>query len=189
MSLFDPKTTAAIYIDVQEAVLAHHSEPEDAPTVFARQAKLAQAMRQAGGTNIFVRTSYLPDEADGPQPVRDEERPKRVREDNWDQVVDMMEREPNEPIVTKRTFNAFYGSDLDLQLRRRGIKTILLAGISTNLGVEGTARSAYDRGFHIVFVTDAMGTHKAENHEYSVREIFPLLGQNRTLDAVLNELN
>ncbi len=44
--------------------------------------------------------------------------------------------------MTKRQWGAFYGTDLELQLRRRGIDTIILCGISTNIGVESTARNA-----------------------------------------------
>ena len=64
---------------------------------------------------------------------------------------------PGVSVITKRQqWGAFYGTELDLQLRRRGIDTILLAGISTNVGVESTARDSYERGYQQVFVEDAM---------------------------------
>jgi nicotinamidase-related amidase len=58
--------------------------------------------------------------------------------------------------VTKRQWGAFYGTDLELQLRRRGIDTIILCGISTNIGVESTARNAWELGFNLVIAEDAV---------------------------------
>lgn len=184
MTLFNPATTAAVHIDMQGAVLTHATGPIDAATVVSRAATLAEDLRRAGGLNIFVRTSFLPDESDKPHPVLDIQRPTPKRHQGWDMLLPEMNRQPNEPVVVKRTFNAFYASDLDLQLRRHGIETILLTGIQTNFGVEGTGRSAYDRGYHIIFVTDVMASAKAENHEFAVQEIFPQLGQLRGLQSV-----
>ena len=58
--------------------------------------------------------------------------------------------------VTKHQPGAFHGTDLDLQLRRRRIDTIVIGGISTNVGVESTARAGYDLGYNFVFLEDAM---------------------------------
>ncbi|GFZ87679.1 isochorismatase family protein [Nesterenkonia alkaliphila] len=185
----DPRTTAAVFIDMQEAVLSHPAEPVDAPTVFSRAAELAQSVREAGALNIFVRTSFLPNEQDAPNPLRDFQKPKKPRPERWDQLVETMARTQNEPVVVKRTFNAFHGSDLDHQLRSHGIDTILLAGISTNLGVEGTGRSAYDLGYNVVFVEGIMATAKAANHEYSVNEVFPYLGRVRPMAEVFEALS
>ncbi len=61
-------------------------------------------------------------------------------------------------VIVKRQWGAFYGTGLDQQLRRRGIRTIMIGGIATNIGVESTAREAFDRGYEMVFVEDAMST-------------------------------
>jgi nicotinamidase-related amidase len=72
-------------------------------------------------------------------------------------------------VVTKHQPNAFYGTDLESHLARRGIRTILLGGISTNVGVEATARAANERGLEQVFIPDVMAAREADLHEHSVR--------------------
>ena len=84
--------------------------------------------------------------------------------------------------------NAFYATDLEVQLVRRGIRTIVLGGISTNLGVEATARTAHERGYEQVFVP-AMAAREVDMHEHTVRRIFPTMGRVRSLDLVLDALS
>ena len=88
--------------------------------------------------------------------------------------------------ATKRQWGAFYGTELDLQLRRRGIDTIVLCGVSTNIGVETTAREAYQRGYNQVFVKDGMAANSKDEHETTIKFIFPRIGLLRTTDEVLN---
>ncbi|MGI6879594.1 isochorismatase family protein [Microbacterium sp. gxy059] len=190
MSLFDPTTSALVLIDMQGAVATHAAEPYSADEVVGRAARLVEAQRRAGGLVVFVRTSFLPDESDSLQPVVIETmRPAHPhRPEGWDQLVPETRPLPTEPVVIKRSWNAFHGSDLDLQLRRHGVKTVIMAGISTNFGVEGTARAAYEHYYDVVFVEEAMATNKAENHAFAVREIFPQIGRVRSLDEVLATL-
>jgi nicotinamidase-related amidase len=95
---------------------------------------------------------------------------------------------PGDIVVTKRQWGAFYGTDLELHLRRRGIKTIVIGGISTNFGVESTARDAWERAFAMVFVEDAMAAMSAEAHTFAVTNIFPRLGLVRSTPDVLQAL-
>ena len=74
-------------------------------------------------------------------------------------------------------------------LRRRGIKTIILAGIATNFGVESTARAAQDLGYALLFAEDAMSSIKAELHQFSVQNIFPILGRVRSTAALLADID
>lgn len=76
-----------------------------------------------------------------------------------------------------------------MQLRRRGIDTIILCGISTNLGVESTARYAYELGFNQIFVSNAMSARSKEEHENSLKYIFPRLGLVRKTEEVLQALS
>ena len=79
-------------------------------------------------------------------------------------------------------------TDLDLQLRRRRITTILLCGIATCIGVESTARDAYERGYQQIFVEDAMASLTAAGHQHTVTEIFPRIGRVRHTSEVLSAL-
>ncbi|WP_074182686.1 hydrolase, partial [Enterobacter hormaechei] len=90
--------------------------------------------------------------------------------------------------VTKRQWGAFYGTDLELQLRRRGIDTIILCGISTNIGVESTARNAWELGFNLVIAEDACSAASADQHQCSMTHIFPRIGRVRSTDEILSAL-
>jgi nicotinamidase-related amidase len=107
---------------------------------------------------------------------------------NWAEFVPEIGPQPGDLIITKHQWGAFYGTELDLQLRRRGVRMIALGGIATNFGVESTARDAYERGYHQIFVEDAMTSVSAEAHEFVVKNIFPRIGQVRSTDEVLSAL-
>jgi nicotinamidase-related amidase len=107
---------------------------------------------------------------------------------DWSEIVPEIGPGPGDIVVTKRQWGAFYGTDLELHLRRRAIRTILLGGIATNFGVESTARDAYERAFEIVFVEDAMASRDAAMHEFAIRSIFPRLGIIRSTANALEAL-
>lgn len=187
MKLFDPQATALIAIDMQRSVASHDAAPHSAADVIARIALLADAARQAGGLPVFVRTSFLPDESDAPKRVLDGPGLKpAARVPGWDELLPDMKRRATEPVIIKRSFNAFYGSDLDLQLRRHGIRSVIMAGISTNFGVEGTARGAYDHGYTIIFAGDAMAASTTVMHEASLNNIFPYIGRIRSTGQIVD---
>jgi len=96
---------------------------------------------------------------------------------------------PGDLVITKHGWNAFYGTDLDLQLRRRGVTGIVLAGISTSIGVESTARAAAERGYQVAFAVDAMTDLVAGAHANSRDVIFPRLGQVDTTDRIIAALD
>lgn len=104
--------------------------------------------------------------------------------------MDQLSLDPREGdiVITKRQWGAFYGTELDLQLRRRHIRTLILGGIATNFGVESTARDAYERGYEQVFVEDAMAAPTAEAHRFAVTTILPRIGLVRSTEHVLNAL-
>ena len=82
--------------------------------------------------------------------------------------------------MTKQRWGAFLGTDLDDYLRRRGVTQIVLTGVATSIGVESTARSAYDLGYNVTLVVDAMTDRDADAHRHSVEKIFPRLGETAT---------
>jgi nicotinamidase-related amidase len=84
--------------------------------------------------------------------------------------------------------SGFYDTGLDQQLRRRRVRTILLGGIATNIGVESTARAAFDMGYELIFVEDAMSSISAEAHQFAVKHIFPRMGRVRSTQEVVAEL-
>ncbi|MEV4442923.1 isochorismatase family protein, partial [Streptomyces sp. NPDC049577] len=74
---------------------------------------------------------------------------------------------------------------LDVQLRRRGVTQIVLAGIATSMGVESTARAAHEHGYHVTVVTDAVTDIDADVHRNSVEKVFPRLAETDTVENIL----
>ena len=104
---------------------------------------------------------------------------------NAAEIVDQLAGHPEDIIVTKRNWGAFYGTDLDVHLRRRGITQIVLTGIATSIGVESTARAAYEHGYNVTLATDAMTDLSADSHDHALTRIFPRLGETGTTAEII----
>ena len=107
---------------------------------------------------------------------------------DWTELIPELDRQPSDIVIFKRQWGAFYGTDLDLQLRRRGLTTIILCGIATEIGVESTARDAYEHGYELVFAADAMTGTNAESHLNSIVRIFPRMGRVRSTEQIVAAL-
>ena len=91
--------------------------------------------------------------------------------------------------MTKQRVGAFIGTSLDEYLRQRGVTQVFVTGVATSVGVEATARSAYDYGYNVVLVVDAMTDRDADSHRHSVEKIFPRLGETDTTAIILKRLS
>lgn len=186
----DPQKTSLVVIDMQKGIASagRKLEPHDAATVSMNVASLVSAFREKGAKVFLVHVTAT-DGKDMLQPVVDSapswggERPA-----DWAEFIDEVKPTPNDIVITKRQWGAFYGTELDLQLRRRHIGTVVLCGISTNIGVETTAREAYQHGYNLVLVEDAMAAMSKEEHDASVKFIFPRIGIVRRTRQVLEML-
>lgn len=177
LSRLDPKRTALVIIDLQAMMLQRNTQPYSAAEVLAKSAELADAVRASGGLVVCVALSFNPDLRDRLTQTTDSGIASGEPPAGYDVIAPELRPEsPGTIIVRKRQWGAFYGTDLEMQLRRRGIDSVILTGISTNIGIESTARDAYERGFQLYFVKDAMATSSNEEHAYPVQYIFPRLG-------------
>ena len=186
----DPRKTALVLIDLQEGIVSRPLAPHSGPHVVQNASRLAARFRALGADVILVRVSFHPDFNDFlhvPADIPVQFNPSGFPP-NWADLVPEISPQPGDLIITKRQWGAFYGTELDLQLRRRDVKTIVLGGISTNIGVESTARSAYEHGYAQIFVEDAMTSHSAEAHEFALKNIFARIGNVRSTDEVLSAL-
>jgi nicotinamidase-related amidase len=174
MAKLDPKRTALVLIDLQNGILAMPLAPRSGAEVLATGTALARRFRAAGAPVILVRVAWSADFADAPrQPVdKPMPRPAGGLPAGWTDLAEGLAA-PGDILVTKRQWGAFYGTDLDLQLRRRGITTIVLGGIATNFGVESTARSAFEHGYALLIAEDAATSVSAEMHRLSIQEVLP----------------
>ena len=184
----DPRTTALVLIDLQRGIVGRQTGPHAASDVVARARRLAARFRQAGATVVLVRVAYSPDGRDRLTSRSDAAPLSGAVPPDFSELVPELGQAPGDVVVTKRQWGAFYGTELELQLRRRAVRTIVLGGISTNFGVESTARDAYERGYELVFAEDAMAGLSAEAHQFAVATIFPRIGMVRSTEEVLAAL-
>jgi nicotinamidase-related amidase len=174
---------ALVVLDLQKGIVAL---PTAHPVgeVMDRVARLARAFRNRGWPVVLVNvTGAAPGRTDAGATA-----PKFTRPPDWAELVPQLEPQPGDYLVTKQRWGAFHGTPLDEYLRGRGVTQIVLTGVATSIGVESTARSAYDLGYHVVLVTDAMTDRDAEAHRHTVEKIFPPLGESGTTGEVLRLL-
>jgi nicotinamidase-related amidase len=179
---------ALVVIDLQHGIVSSPTAPRPATEVIENAAALADALRKLGALVVLVRVTPRPDRRDALRPTADVPPTTPPGDPSWAEIVPRLAGHAADLVLTKRQWGAFYGTELDLQLRRRGIRTIILCGISTNIGVESTARAAYELGYDQIFVEDAMAARSAVEHEHTVRHIFPRIGRIRSTAAVLAAL-
>jgi len=184
----DAATTALVLIDLQQGILSYAKAPRGAAAVLANAAPLADAFRAAKAPVVLVKVGFSADGGDMLKARVDAPNPPGAPPADWlDQPPELPSR-PGDLHILKRQWGAFYGTELDLQLRRRGIKTIVLAGIATSVGVESTARNAWELGYDIVFAEDATSGPDAASHAHSFEKIFPRIGRVRRTAQVLAAL-
>jgi len=187
--VIDRAKTAIVVIDLQKGIASMPTQPHAAKDVIENTAKMLQAFRQNNMPVFLVRVSSSPDGKDRLTPVTDMAGQSMGHmPPDWSEIVPELSAGAPDIIITKKQWGAFYGTELDLQLRRRDIKTIVLCGISTNMGVESTARFAFEYGYNQVFAEDAMSSRAAEDHEFAIKKIFPRLGLVRSVAEILEAL-
>ncbi len=186
MLTLNAKKTALVIIDLQHGIVRMPLAPHTAADVIARTVRLAGRVGQGGGLVIPVNVAFSADGADRlAQPVDQAMAAAGAMPADWADLVPEIATLPATVRVTKRQWSAFYGTELDLQLRRRGIDTIVLTGIATSFGVESTARDAWQMNYAVVFAEDAMSAPTAELHAHSVQRIFPRLGRSRSTEEIV----
>jgi nicotinamidase-related amidase len=173
---------ALIVIDLQKGIVGLPTV-HPAGEIIARAAQLARAFRQQGLPVILINVTGAP-------PGRTDTGPRTLSfPPDWTEFIPELEQQPGDYIVSKQRWAAFLGTSLDDYLRQRGVTQVVLTGISTSAGVESTARSAYDLGYNVALVVDAMTDREAATHQHTIEKIFPRLGETSTTDNLLELLN
>ena len=174
---------ALVLIDLQKGIVGMQLAHPGAAIV-GRAARLAHAFREKKLSVVLVNVS-------GMAPGRTE----AARPDlaafpaDWTEFAPELGRQPGDHVVTKQRVGAFLGTDLHAYLHQRGVTQVVLAGIATSAGVESTARSAYDLGYNVTFVLDAMTDRSEEMHRHCAEKVFPRFGETTQTDDVLKLLN
>nr|WP_154325566.1 hydrolase [Pantoea sp. 201603H] len=188
MMKLNPTTTALVLIDLQEGVLPFAGGPHAAKDVVARAARLAEKFRAVQAPVFLVRVGWSTDFAEAPKQAVDAVNTRTSLPDNWWNFPAELDVQDSDISVIKRQWGAFYGTDLEMQLRRRGIDTLVLGGISTNIGVESTARHAWELGFNLVIAEDICSAASTEQHNGSLNWVFPRIAKVRQSEDVITAL-
>jgi nicotinamidase-related amidase len=179
----DPKKTALVLIDLQNAIVGMNTAPHTAAQVVENSKKLAEIFRAHGAPVVYVRVDlndFMKLPVDKPHNMGDTPPPAIASE-----ITPSAGFQPGDILITKRHWGAFADTDLEQQLKNRGVDTVVLTGISTNSGVESTARQGTGLGFAFVLVEDACAGQDAEQHRFAFENTFPRLTRVRTTGEVL----
>lgn len=177
----DPKA-ALVVIDLQKGIVGMPTV-ESGAEIVAKAAKMAQAFRAKNLPVVLVNVA-------GRSPGRTQVTwPASAFPPDWTDLAPELNRQPSDYVLTKKRVGAFVGTQLDSYLRGQGVTQIFLVGIATSGGVEATGRSAYDLGYNVVYVVDAMTDRDADNHRHSIEKTFPRMGETCTTGDVLALLN
>jgi nicotinamidase-related amidase len=182
LTTLDP-TPALVVIDLQKgivsgsiahvvpnaAALAKAFREHDFPVMLVNVTGRAPGRTDAGSRGSHAGTGTLPA--------------------GWADIIDELEPQPGDHLITKRRRSAFHDTGLDTLLRDLGVTQVVLAGVSTSSGVESTARSAHDHGYHVVLATDAMADHDPDSHRHSLERVFPKLGETATSAEIIEFLD
>ncbi len=182
------KNIALVIIDLQKGISAMQGAPYDSKVVIENASKLAAIFRQ-NQLPVFL-VHVVSSEKDRLNVKSDEQmfsRPVSMPAD-WADFVPELNQADSDVVIVKKQWGAFYGTDLELRLRRQGIKTIVLCGIATNYGVESTARFAYEFGFEQIFAQDAMTSRSKEMHEASVNYVLKRIGRVRSTQQIIDSI-
>lgn len=181
------KNTALILIDLQKGITGSPGLAHPVATVLANANKLVEAFHKADLPVVFVTVNV--GNAAWLHTRKDLKMPGGERPADWAELDDSIKAKPGDIFITKHTWSAFYETALEEELKKRNITGIVIGGISTSIGVEGTARNASERGYNIAFAVDAMTDRAAESHEHSVKSIFPRMGEVDTTDNIIKLLS
>lgn len=170
-------------------------------TVIANAQKLLKAARATGMMVAYAYANHRPDNATTFRPKRDTNnrlQPVQERDEyqpgkpivsggTWEtEVIDELKPEPQDYMIPKFRWSAFYQTYLDLALRTRGIDTLMISGGSTDVGVASTAFAARDMDYHIVVARDACTSKEQDNHDQLMNRMFPRMGRVRATDEIIS---
>jgi nicotinamidase-related amidase len=179
ITTFDPKT-ALIVVDLQKGIASRVPKQLFAQLLERNQALLA-AFRLSGLPVVLVNVA-------GVAPGRTEQPRMSQPPAEWEQLLPELDQRASDILVTKQTWGAFVRTGLEQRLQALGVTQVVVTGVATSIGVESTARQAYELGFNVTLATDAMADLSAEAHARSIGLIFPRLGETGTAQQVIDKL-
>ena len=181
LSTFDPRT-ALIVIDLQKGIVSGdfiHPIGE----ILSRTRTLIDVFHARNLSVVLVNVAGRP-------AGRTEQGPRSTQTfaEGWTDLLPELDAQPGDILVTKKSWGAFATTDLEQQLKRRGVTQVVVTGVATSAGVEATARQGWEQGFNVTLAIDAMTDLREESHQYSVRNVFPRVGETGTTKEIISLL-
>src|SRR5215470_14256497 len=158
--------------------------------------RLLAGARRAGLTTFYPSGSHAPDGSDVVERLTDTDMELRpigetpivphIRKNSKDaEIAAELAPMPGDVMVPKNRWSSFFETNLALQLRVRGIDTIVIAGGSTDVGIAATVFAARDMDLGIVVVRDACYSMRGNNNEFFMERVFPRMGRVLTVDETV----
>jgi nicotinamidase-related amidase len=186
---FDPGRAAVLAIDFERDILVGDDGRlhDWAVPVVDGAARLVAWARELDIPTVWVTVERRADYADAGTSATDANQagarrmPRRlVAGTAGVDIVDGLQAAESDYRVTKPRVSAYYATALEVYLRRLGVKTLLVGGVYTHMGVESTVRSAYDHDYDTIVVSDACGAPSQTLHEHAIGRVFPLIAMVRS---------
>ena len=190
MLKLEKNTTALIVVDLQHGILTPDPIPFGREQIVHRAAALGQAFEQVGSPIVLTTTNFAPGYADAPKGLADSPwaLPKEGLPPHFATLVPEINALPAAVRLVKRQMSAFFGTELDLQLRRRACKTVVICGVATNMGVEATARAAFDLNYNVVLASDACASVAPGLHDFAMEKILPRIARVRQTNDIVQAI-
>lgn len=190
----DPRTTAVVGVHMIRDIVTHDGafgqffgEGVERHQIIPAVGRLLSAARAGGATVVYTRVVFRPGHPDlvANCPLLGVVAQTGALQHGTPgaEIVPDLAPQNGDLVVDHQRVTGFHGSELDVLLRGRGITTVVLAGVATNVSVEGTGREAVNLGYRTVVVSDACSAASDAAHAASL-ETFGLLGEVVTLDEV-----
>jgi len=184
--IIDPSRTALLLVDVQNFVVGLPTVPLDGRAVLANCVSLAETCRAAGIPAILIRVDSGLNDALLLKPPADVAMPAFELPQGALEFAPEIGPRPGDIVVAKHNWGAFHQTDLDTQLRRRRVDTVIVGGFTTNYAIESTVRQAHERGYAQILASDAMAAFSRDEHEHPFRTIFPRIARIRTTADIVS---
>lgn len=187
--IFDLSKTAFVAIDMQKGIVNNGTlSPHTAQSILSNNDLLVRTLKRTAALKVLVNVDistfpYLSQQTDmgGMTASVPPEFTDLLLKDSLKDTNNML-------TITKYNPSAFFGTSLDLQLRRRGIETIILSGVATTNGVYATALDAFQHGYHIVLAEDACSDRDKESHQLFIKKIFPKTARVRSTKQIIEAI-
>ena len=194
----DPRKSALVVVDMQNAFMlpgVAHSLCPMAEKIVPNINRLAQTVRETGGTVIWIKTTFTTDALESWSTYFEMTSPERVAkriealtaDSRGHELWASLDVRPDDPIVEKNRFSAFIqgSSNLEAVLRERGLDTIMVTGTVTNVCCESTARDAMMLNFKTIMVTDGNAAAADADHNASLIAFYLTFGDIMSTDMLI----